>query len=134
NIVTWSSKKQKAIAKSSTQAEYRAMAAGTADVTWVRHLLQELHEIISSSSLLCDNQSAINISFNLILHSRTKHIEIDQHFIRQKVEHEEISPAYIPTSEQVADLFTKGPTGSQFWHLKNKLGMMKTHAQLEGGC
>ena len=134
NIVTWSSKKQKAVARSSTEAEYRAMAAGTADVTWVRHLLQELQEPISSSMLLCDNQSAINIAFNPILHCRTKHIEIDQHFVRQKVEEKEIEPAYVRSDMQVADIFTKGLSTHQFWALKDKLSMIKDHTQLEGGC
>jgi hypothetical protein len=134
NLVCWSSKRQRAISKSSTEAEYRAMAAGTAEVTWLRHLLGELLLPIASSSFLCDNQSAIKMAFNPISHNRTKHIEIDQHFIRQKVEDGIISPSYIPTSQQVADLFTKGLTGEHFWALKNKLCMIHPHAQLEGGC
>ena len=121
NLVSWSSKKQK------------TMAAGTAEATWVRHLLQDLGEVITSSLLLCDNQSAINISFNPIHHSRTKHIEIDQHFIRQKVEDKEIVSQHIRTENQVADLFTKGLTKHQYWFLKSKLSMVKHHAQLEGG-
>uniref|UniRef100_A0A5K1A4K1 Reverse transcriptase Ty1/copia-type domain-containing protein n=1 Tax=Nymphaea colorata TaxID=210225 RepID=A0A5K1A4K1_9MAGN len=134
NLICWSSKKQRAVARSSTEAEYRAMAAGTAEASWLRHLLGELNLPIVQSSLLCDNQSAIKIAYNPILHNRTKHIEIDQHFIRQKVEEAEILPTYISTSEQIADLFTKGLTGQHFWDLKNKLCMIKSHAQLEGGC
>ncbi|CAN6479266.1 unnamed protein product [Victoria cruziana] len=114
NAVVWSSKKQKAIARSTAEAEYRAMAAGVADVTWVRHLLEELNEPISSSILFCDNQSAINIARNPILHCRTKHIEIDQHFVRQKVENREIEPAYVSSDSQIADMFTKGLTAGQF--------------------
>ncbi|CAN6459301.1 unnamed protein product [Victoria cruziana] len=134
NSVVWSSKKQKAVARSSAEAEYRAMAAGVADVTWVRHLLEELNEPISSSILLCDNQSAINIAQNPILHCRTKHIEIDQHFVRQKVENREIEPIYVRSDSQVADVFTKGLATGQFWALKNKLCMIENHAQFEGGC
>ncbi|CAN6482955.1 unnamed protein product [Victoria cruziana] len=134
NAVVWSSKKQKAVARSSAEAEYRAMAAGVADVTWVRHLLEELDEPISSSILLCDNQSAINIARNLILHCRTKHIEIDQHFVQQKVENREIEPIYVRSDSQIADVFTEGLTTGQFWILKNKLCMIENHAQLEGGC
>ncbi|CAN6456717.1 unnamed protein product [Victoria cruziana] len=134
NIVIWSSKKQKAIARSTAEAEYRAMDAGVADVTWVRHLLEELNEPISSYILFCDNQSAINIVRNLILHCRTKHIEIDQHFVRQNVENREIEPAYVRSNCQIADMFTKGLTAGQFWTLKSKLYMIENHAQLEGGC
>ncbi|CAN6479073.1 unnamed protein product [Victoria cruziana] len=134
NAVIWSSKKQKAIARSTAKAEYRAMAAGVADVTWVRHLLEELNELISSSILFCDNQSAINITKNSILHCRTKHIEIDQHFIRQKVENREIKPAYVRSDSQIADMFTKGLTAGQFWTLKSKLYMIENYVQLEEGC
>ncbi|CAN6466402.1 unnamed protein product [Victoria cruziana] len=134
NAVVWSSKKQKAVARSSAEAEYRAMAAGVADVTWVRHLLEELNEPISSSILFCDNQSAINIARNPILHCRTNHIEIDQHFVRQKVENREIEPIYVRSDSQVVDVFTKGLTTGQFWALKNKLCMIENHSQLEGGC
>ncbi|CAN6444068.1 unnamed protein product [Victoria cruziana] len=133
NLVSWSSRKQRAVSRSSTEAEYRAMAAGVADVTWIRHLLGKLHEKIVTSSLLCDNQSAINIALNPVLHSRTKHIEIDQHFVRQKIEDKELVPSYIPSYEQVADVFTKGLTGQHFWSLKRKLNMVLDHAQLEGG-
>ncbi|CAN6470593.1 unnamed protein product [Victoria cruziana] len=109
------------------------MAAGVADVTWIRHLLGELHEKIVTSSLLCDNQSAINIALNPVLHSRTKHIEIDQHFVRQKIEDKELVPSYVPSYEQVADVFTKRLTEQHFWSLKRKLNMVLDHAQLEGG-
>ncbi|CAN6455520.1 unnamed protein product [Victoria cruziana] len=133
NLVSWSSRKQRAVSRSSTEAEYRAMAAGVADVTWIRYLLGELHEKIVISSLLCDNQSAINIALNPVLHSRTKHIEIDQHFVRQKIEDKELVPSYVPSYEQVADVFTKGLTGQHFWSLKRKLNIVLDHAQLEGG-
>ncbi|XP_049932797.1 uncharacterized mitochondrial protein AtMg00810-like [Nymphaea colorata] len=134
NLVSWSCRKQKAVARSSTEAEYRCMAAGTAEVTWVRHLLEDIGENIKTSMLMCDNQSAINIAFNPVQHGRTKHIEIDQHFVRQKVEDKEIQPIYVRTDEQVADLFTKGLTKERFWFLKGKLYMVQNHAQLEGGC
>jgi hypothetical protein len=109
------------------------MATTITEATWLRHLLTELGENVLPTTLLCDNQSAIQIAFNSIHHSRTKHIEIDQHFIRQKIEDKEVEPAYIPTADQVADLFTKGLTSVKFWFLKGKLSMVQHHAQLEGG-
>ncbi|CAN6478854.1 unnamed protein product [Victoria cruziana] len=132
NLVSWSSRKQRAIAKSSTEAEYRAMAAGTTEVIWIRHILGESREPVLCSTLLCDNQSAINIAPNPILHSRTKHIEIDQYFVRQKIEDQELSTCYVPSSEQVVDIFAKGLTVQQFWHLKHKLSTILHHAQFEG--
>lgn len=86
------------------------MVVGTADITWLRHILGELHEPIISSTLLCDNQSAINIALNHILYFCTKHIEIDQHFVCQKIKNKELNPAYIRTDDQVADMFNKGLT------------------------
>ena len=77
NIISWSSEKQKAVSRSSIEAEYRSMTAATAEATWIRHLLTEMGEPIARSLLLCDNQSAINMSFNPIYHNRAKHIEIN---------------------------------------------------------
>lgn len=100
------------------------MAARTPDVTCVRYLLEELHKSISSSSLLCNNQSAINITFNLILHCRTKHIKINQYFIHQKVKDKETEPAYVHSNVQIANVFTKELPTHQFQSLKNKLCMI----------
>ena len=108
------------------------MTATTAEVTWIRHLLTEMRENVSSSNLMCDNKSAIQIVFNPVHHSQTKHIEIDQHFIKQKIADKEIEPVYVSSEDQVADMFTKGLTSQCFWYLKNKLYMVHSHAQLEG--
>lgn len=83
------------------------MTTATTDVTWIYHLLGELCESISSSSLPCENHSTINIGLNPILHFRTKHVDIDQYFIRQKIEEQEIQSSYIRTDEQIANIFTK---------------------------
>ncbi|XP_049933559.1 uncharacterized mitochondrial protein AtMg00810-like [Nymphaea colorata] len=126
NLICWSSRNQRAVARSSTEVDYTAMTAGTTEASWLRHLLGELSLPIAQSFRFCHNQSAIKIAFNPVLHNRTKHIEIDQHFIRQKVAEDEIVSTYISTSEQVADLFTKGLTRHHFWELKNKLCVKDT--------
>lgn len=95
-----------------------------------RHVLYELHEGIGQCTLFCDNQCTINIAFNPIMYLWTKRIEIDQHFVCQKVEDMEIDLTYICSCDQVA-----GVTHHQFWFFKHKLYMIKNHASLEeGGC
>ena len=82
---------------------------------WIRRLLEELN--ISSGlpmKLYCDNKSAISIAHNLALHDRTKHVEVDNHFIKEKLENRLICMPYIPTTEQVVDVLTKGILTKQF--------------------
>ena len=107
--VSWSSKKQTSVALSSTEAEYIAAAHATKEVIWLRRLLTDLGlDLNSPTTLHIDNQSAIAIARNPEFHDRTKHIEIRHHFLRQKVEGEEIHLSYIPTEDQTADVLTKG--------------------------
>ncbi|KAL8089718.1 hypothetical protein AgCh_039270 [Apium graveolens] len=91
--ITWKSKKQTTISKSSAEAEYRAMASAAAEVTWVVCLLQELGVSgLKPVQLHCDNQSALHIARNPVFHERTKHIELDCHFTRDKVLEGMVSP------------------------------------------
>lgn len=83
NPVSWQSKKQGSVSRSSTEAEYRALANTTADITWIRHLLADLHEFFPDPLLLCDNLSALALSPNPIYHSRIKHMDIGFHFVRE---------------------------------------------------
>jgi hypothetical protein len=86
NLVSWSSKRQTTVSRSSAEAEYRAAAHVVAETCWLRQLLQELHAPISSATIVyCDNVSAIYMIANPVHHRRTKHIEIDIHFVREKV-------------------------------------------------
>ena len=86
SLISWRSKKQTVVARSSTEAEYRALAATTAELIWLRWLLQDLGiDCSAATQLHCDNQRAIQIAHNDVFHERTKHIEIDCHFIRQHV-------------------------------------------------
>lgn len=84
--MSWSSKKQKVVSKSSTEAEYRALSLGATEVIWLKSLLSELEIELSQIRLMwCDNKSAIALAENPVFHGRTKHIEIDVHFIREKI-------------------------------------------------
>ncbi|GFZ05939.1 hypothetical protein Acr_18g0001090 [Actinidia rufa] len=116
HLISWKSKKQAVVSRSSAEAEYRAMAQGTSEIIWLRSLLTELgFSVTDSSYLFCDNKSAIMLSSDSVLHERTKHIEVDIHFIREKVRSGVITPSFVPSSAQTADMFTKsiGPSLSK---------------------
>jgi len=108
NIISWKSKKQVVVARSSTEAEYRSMAMVTCELMWIKQLLQELKfcEVVQMR-LFCDNQAAIHIALNPIFHERTKHIEVDCDFIREKLLSKEIITEFINSNDQPADILTK---------------------------
>ncbi|GKA93392.1 ribonuclease H-like domain-containing protein [Tanacetum coccineum] len=86
NLLSWSSKRQPTLSRSSAEAEYRGVANVVAETCWLRNLLRELHSPLSSATLVyCDNVSAVYLSCNPVQHQRTKHIEIDIHFVRDLV-------------------------------------------------
>ncbi|KAL5772668.1 hypothetical protein ACOSQ2_012592 [Xanthoceras sorbifolium] len=86
NLITWCAKKQHTISRSSTEAEYRSLAALVAEITWLQSFLRELHVTQSRPpTVWCDNLSTIALSSNSVLHARTKHIELDLYFVRDKV-------------------------------------------------
>ncbi|KAI3421371.1 uncharacterized protein J3R85_012404 [Psidium guajava] len=124
NLVTWRSKKQNVVARSSAEAEFRAVAHGICEIMWIRRILEELKSLESSPmKLYCDNKAAISIAHNPVLHDCTKHVEVDKHFIKEKIDNGLVCMTYIPTEEQVADVFTKGLTKKQFDPLIGKLAM-----------
>ena len=112
------------MARSSAKAEFRALAHGICEVIWIKRVLEELEvPITTPMRVYCDNKAAISIAHNPVLHDRTKHIEVDKHFIREKIESGLICIPYIPTTQQVADILTKGLPNQQFSVLVNKLAM-----------
>ncbi|PKU73330.1 Retrovirus-related Pol polyprotein from transposon TNT 1-94 [Dendrobium catenatum] len=122
SVVAWSVKKQTTVARSSTEAEYRALASAATEVIWTRTLLQELgHPQSEPTKLYCDNISAIALANNPVFHARTKHIEVDCHFIRECIKNNSINVHHISTKDQIADLFTKALPTATFHHLSNKL-------------
>uniref|UniRef100_A0A2N9I200 CCHC-type domain-containing protein n=1 Tax=Fagus sylvatica TaxID=28930 RepID=A0A2N9I200_FAGSY len=109
NPITWSAKKQLTVSRSSTEAEYRALASASAEVCWLRVLLRDLGIFISAPPILwCDNVSALAIASNPVFHARTKHIEVDFHFIRERVLRKDLQVQFVSTADQLADIFTKG--------------------------
>ncbi|KAB2608352.1 hypothetical protein D8674_011520 [Pyrus ussuriensis x Pyrus communis] len=109
NPISWQSKKQSTVSRSSTEAEYKALAHSAADLFWIRSLLKDMHQqILVPPVLHCDNLSALALSSNPVFHSKIKHLDTDYHFVREKVQRGDLLVQYIPTEEQVADVFTKG--------------------------
>jgi hypothetical protein len=99
NLVSWSSKRQTTVSRSSMEAEYRAVAHAVAETCWLRQLLQELHAPISSATIVfCDNVNAVYMTANPVHHRRTKHIEIVIHFVREKVALGQVRVLRVPSS------------------------------------
>ena len=108
SLISWRSKKQTFVARSSIEAEYRAFADTTSELLWLRWLLKDLGVSTSSAiPLYCDNQSAIHIAHNDVFHEWAKHIEIDYHFIRYHLVHGALKLFSVSSKDQLADIFTK---------------------------
>ncbi|GAA0152798.1 transmembrane signal receptor [Lithospermum erythrorhizon] len=129
SLVSWKSKKQITVARSSVEAEYRSTATVTCELKWFKGLLHSLG--ISHSHpihLHCDSQSALHIAQNPVFHERTKHIKVDCHFLRDAILDGLIATSHVSTSEQLEDIFTKALRKRQFEYLLHKLGIHNLHA------
>ncbi|GKV23298.1 hypothetical protein SLEP1_g33044 [Rubroshorea leprosula] len=128
-LISWKSKKQNTVSLSSVEAEYRTMATTTKEVIWLWRLLHNFGiPLPQSTPLYCDNQAARHIAANPVFHERTKHIEIDCHFVREKFQLGVIRLLPIRSSQQPADIFTKPLGKDTFSFLCNKLGIRSLHA------
>jgi hypothetical protein len=103
NLLSWSLKKQTTVARSSTEAEYRILAMVTAEVIWLKNLFRELELVLPAPVLLCDNLGATFLASNSAFHARTKHIELDYHFMWGKVADGTIHVRFIYSQDQLAD-------------------------------
>ncbi|GJT73269.1 ribonuclease H-like domain-containing protein [Tanacetum coccineum] len=136
SLISWKSKKQHTLAKSSIEAEYRAMASVTSEVTWILKILRDLEwDKVLLVNLYCDSQAAIKIAANPVFHERRKHLEIDLHFVREKVLSGVIKTQKISSEIQPAYIFTKAFDKRQHENLVSKLGMVDVfQVQVKGGC
>ncbi|KAJ9566817.1 LOW QUALITY PROTEIN: hypothetical protein OSB04_002783 [Centaurea solstitialis] len=123
-LVSWTSKKQNSVSTSIAEAEYVAAGICCAQVLWLRNQLQDYDIQLSKIPIYCDNTSAIAIANNPVLHSKTKHIEVRYHFIRDHVMNGDIELHFVPTKYQLADLFTKPLDVTRFNMLISELGML----------
>ena len=112
------------VARSSAEAKFRAMATGACELLWIKIILEDLKVQWSKPmKLYCDNKSSINIAHNPMQHDRTKNIEIDMHFIKEKLDGGLICTSYVPTGHQLADVLTKGLCSNVFHKNITKMGM-----------
>ncbi|GJX56836.1 uncharacterized mitochondrial protein-like protein [Tanacetum coccineum] len=127
--VSWKTKKQSVVSKSSAEAEYRAMSNAVSEILWMRWLLGELDMApVGPTALFCDNQAARHIANNPVFHERTKHVEMDCYFVRERVDSMEICPMPIATKDQIADVLTKALGANSLRFLLYKLGARNLHA------
>jgi histone deacetylase 1/2 len=132
-LIAWSAKKQSTVSRSSTESEYKVVADATAEVIWVEALLKELGVRQASPSILwCDNIGATYLSSNPVFHARTKHIEIDYHFVRERVARRLLRIQFISSKDQIADIFTKPLPLPLYSECKRNLNMHSI-VEIEGG-
>ncbi|GKE50151.1 hypothetical protein Tco_1481409 [Tanacetum coccineum] len=127
--ISWKTKKQPTVSRSSAEAEYRSMATTSCELTWLKSLLISLGVHGSRPMrLFCDNTSSIHIASNPVFHDRTKHIEVDCHYVREQIQDGNIVTSHVSTNEQPADILTKALGKRPFQYLFRKLGVRNLHA------
>nr|GEU85729.1 ribonuclease H-like domain-containing protein [Tanacetum cinerariifolium] len=130
NLLSWSAKRQVTLSRSSPEAEYRGVANVVAETAWIRNLLRELHNPLFTATLVYfDNVSAVYMSTNHVQHQRTKHIEIDIHFVRDMVARGQVRVLHVSSRYQYADIFTKGLQTALFEEFRTSLSVRSSPAQ-----
>ncbi|CAL1371427.1 unnamed protein product [Linum trigynum] len=134
SLLTWKSKKQTTVSRSSSEAEYRALAHLVCEIQWMKGLLSELDvKVTVPITIYCDNRSTIHIAENPVFHERTKHIEIDMHVTRERIKTGLIRLCHLHTSDQLADIFTKGVSKFRMLELLGKMGVVDVYSPSCGG-
>jgi hypothetical protein len=121
NMLSWGAKKQATVSRSTAEAEYRVVASTTAELMWFLNLLQSIGYCLPPLKLYCDNISAVTMAKNLVFHHRTKHIEIDVHFVRERVAHRDLLLEHVAGPDQTAYIFTKPLCSAKFVPNRDKL-------------
>jgi hypothetical protein len=126
NLISWCAKKQKIVFRSSTEAEYKAMADVTKEVMWVQAILKELGVPYPlNARLWCDNMGVKYLASNPIFHGRMKHVEIDYHFVRDRVVKKLLDVRFISTQDQLANGFIKALTQGRLLEFQRNLNLIK---------
>jgi hypothetical protein len=133
NLLSWTVKTQPTVSRSSTESEYKALANTTAELFWIQSLLKELGIFLSAAPILhCDNIGATYLTSNPIFHARTKHIEIDYHFVRDRVAQKSLIVKFLSGKDQLADILTKPLASTRFTHLRANLNVCLQQLRLRG--
>ncbi|KAF5471700.1 hypothetical protein F2P56_008473 [Juglans regia] len=133
NLISWTSKKQSTVSRSSVESEYRALALTAAEVKWLLNILHDLQiQPTEHPTLLCDNTSAIFMTRNPVAERRSRHIDIDIHFVRELVCNGILKIKHVPSTLQIEDIFTKSPSKPLFLLFRSKLRVLPTTLDLRG--
>ncbi|GMJ03321.1 hypothetical protein HRI_004001300 [Hibiscus trionum] len=125
HTIFWSARKQRAVSRSTAELEYRSLADTSAEVLWIRSVLTEMGIHLPDVPIIwCDNTSTVSMAANPTLHAKTKHVDLDLHFVREKVATGSLQVNYVPAHCQLADIFTKPSAVQHFEDLRRKLHVL----------
>jgi len=129
NVIAWGSRKQPTVALSTAEAEYMGMGTAVEELRWIRQFIEEIGLAYTKPTVLyTDNQAARTIANGEVSSARTKHIDIRHHAIREQIEMGEVQVKWVPTGEQLADIFTKCLPAPQFVELRRRLLYIPRHS------